>query len=345
MRSRAIFCFVAAGVLAGGDLSAQAATSELRVRLSTPDGSPVSGALIGLVNARDSVVAEALAAEDGIRVLRAPRGAYRVRVRRIGYLPFISSELTLPRANELVLNVESPRVILESIVVTSKSQCGRNDPHAQALSTVWDEIDKALRSSQLTLMDLAGIGRARKYTRTIDSTGRVVGGDSIEFLITDKRPFGAEDPRGLATRGYVTGDMNQGWTLFGPDERVLQTEEFGATHCFRLVRERDHRGLIGVAFEPAPKRSLPDIAGVIWVDEVTSELREIVFRYVNAGAMSDFDAGGFTRFKRVPSGAWIVDEWKLYAPTLALVINTRAVSRLVVVGRWDTGGGVLKPPQ
>src|SRR5438105_15195628 len=100
-------------------------TSELRIKLGSPDGSPVSGALIALLNTRDSVVAEGLASEDGIRVFRVARGAYRVRVRRIGYLRFVSSELTLPRANELALNSGRPRVVLQSIIVTSTSQCGR----------------------------------------------------------------------------------------------------------------------------------------------------------------------------------------------------------------------------
>jgi hypothetical protein len=104
----------------------------------------------------------------------------------------VSSELTLPRQDELVLNVESPRVTLQSIVVNSNSPCGRNDSNSRALSTVWDEIDKALRSSQLTLQDLLGIGRARKYRRDIDSTGMVTSGDSIEFSIVDRRPFGVK---------------------------------------------------------------------------------------------------------------------------------------------------------
>ena len=275
----------------------------------------------------------------------APHGAYRVRVRRIGYLPFVSSELTLPRAGELLLSVESPRVVLQSIVVNSKSQCSRNDPNAQALSTVWDEIDKALRSSQLTLLDLSGIGRARKYRRDIDRFGNVVSGDSTEFFITDRRPFGVEDPAKLASDGYVVGDMDRGWTIFGPDETVLESEEFATTHCFRLVRERERPGLIGVSFEPVPRRELPDIRGVIWVDQRSAELREINFRFVNAGALSRFDAGGFTRFRRMPSGAWIVDEWQLTAPALAVKAGAYETSQIVVVGRRDTGGGVLRPSQ
>ena len=342
MGRRVILYSLVAVAFAWTKVSGQDMTSELRIKLGSPDGSPVSGALIALLNTRDSVVAEGLASEDGIRVFRVARGAYRVRVRRIGYLPFVSSELTLPRADELALNVESPRVVLQSIVVNSTSQCGRSESGAQALSTVWDEIDKALRSSQLTLLDLAGIGRAHKYTRDIDSTGKVVRGDSSEFSITDRRPFGVEDPAKLAADGYVIGDMNQGWTIFGPDERVLQSEQFAATHCFRLVREAERPGLIGVSFEPVPRRSLPDISGVIWVDQATSELREMDFRFVNAGALTRFDAGGFTRFSRVRSGAWIVDEWQLRAPTLAIRLGS-SMSSLVAVGRRDTGGGVLRP--
>jgi hypothetical protein len=329
----------------GSCLRGQQATSELRIKLSTLDGSPVTGALVGLLNPRDSVVAEGLASESGTRVLSAPRGSYRVRVRRIGFLPFISSELTLPRANELVLNVESPRVILESIVVNSRSQCSRNDPNAKELAAVWDEIDKALRSSQLTLQDLEGIGRARKYRRDLDAYGNLISGDSSEFFITNRRPFGVEDPAKLATDGYVVGDTQNGWTIFGPDETVLESDAFATTHCFQLVRERERPGMIGVSFEPVPRRQVPDIRGVIWVDERTAELREISFRFVNAGAMSRFDAGGFTRFRRMPSGAWIVDEWQLTAPALAQRAGGYQTSQLVIVGRRDTGGGVLGPPQ
>ena len=340
---------VVAGTLVWcGSLRGQQATSEVRIKLSTADGSPVTGALVALLNVRDSVVAEGLASESGTRVLMAPHGAYRVRVRRIGYLPFVSSELTLPRAGELLLSVESPRVVLQSIVVNSTSQCSRNDPNAQALSTVWDEIDKALRSSQLTLLDLSGIGRARKYRRDIDRFGNVVSGDSTEFFITDRRPFGVEDPAKLASDGYVVGDMDRGWTIFGPDETVLESEEFATTHCFRLVRERERPGLIGVSFEPIPRRELPDIRGVIWVDQRSAELREIRFSFVNAGQLSRNDAWGFTRFRRVPSGAWIVDEWQLSVPRLGIrqTLAPDNPRRLVIVtGRFDNGGGILRSSQ
>ena len=301
------------------------------------------GALVALIDGRDSVVAEGLSSEAGVRTLRAPAGVYRVRVRRIGYLPFVSSELTMPRAGELVLNVESSRVQLEGIVVTSKSPCKRTDPDAGSLATVWDEIDKALRSTQITTNDLKGIGWARTYRRETGSDGTVISADSNVFRIIDHRPFGAIDPATLASEGYVLGDEDKGWSYFAPDEAVLMSDEFASTHCFRLVRSTDRRGQIGVAFEPVPRRKQSDIAGVIWVDRATAELREIVFQFVNARALSRFDSGGFTRFRRVPSGTWIVAEWKLSVPRLQLrQAGAYTSPRLVSVGRVDNGGGIFE---
>jgi hypothetical protein len=321
-------------------------TTELRIRLNGA-GAPASGALVALLNAHDSVVAEGLSTEAGARVLRATPGVYRVRIRRIGYLPFISGPVSLPRDSALSLNVESPRVVLERIVVNSKSPCERNDPSATALSSVWDEINKALRSSQLTTEDLSGIGRARTYRTEVNNNGTVISADSNVFSITTRRPFGAIDPVTLASDGYVVGDADIGWHVFAPDETVLLSEQFAATHCFRVVRQPDRTGEIGVSFEPVPRRQVADITGVLWVDQETSELREVVFRFVNAGAMSRFDAGGFTHFRRVPSGTWIVDEWKISVPRLSVIRRapqdgySSTVREFIAIGRLDNGGGIL----
>lgn len=321
----------------------QAEGPELRIRLNGIDGAPVKGALVALLNASDSVVAEGLSTEAGARVLRAPSGDYRVRVRRIGYLPFVSSVVTLPRASELALSVESSRVILEQIVVTSKSQCRRNDPNAAALSTVWDEIDKALRSSQLTANDLSGIGRAVVYRQEVGANGIVIRADTSILPINNGRPFSAIDPAKLASEGYVFGDEREGWRYFAPDEMVLRSDQFAATHCFRLLRQPDRPGQIGVSFDPVPRRSVPDIAGVLWVDQASSQLREVVFRFVNAGLLSEFQAGGFTRFRQVPSGTWIVDEWKLSAPRLEVRLRPRFRPQYAVIGYHDEGGGIVAP--
>ena len=338
---RTLFSALVAGCLVSPPLAAHQPASGLRVRLNAVDGGPVAGALVALIDARDSVVAEGLSTESGVRTLRAVPGIYRVRVRRIGYLPFVSSPVTIPRAGELGLRVESPRVVLEGIVVNSKSQCRRKDPNAAALATVWDEIDKALRSSQLTLSDLAGMGKARTYRKEVSSDGTVISADTTSFIIGNRRPFGAIDPAILAEKGYVQGDEQNGWSTYAPDETVLLSDQFAATHCFRLIRQADRPDQIGVAFEPAPNRKLPDIVGVLWVDQKTAELREVVFHFVSADALTRFNAGGYTRFRRVSSGAWIVAEWLLSLPKVGMTQRRALQPRYYELGRVDIGGGIV----
>ena len=318
------------------------AVSELRVRLQSNDGIPVAGALVALLDGNDSVIVEGLSTERGTRVLRAPSGVYRVRARRIGFLPFVSSPVVVPQQGELLLTIETSRVVLNRIIVNSKSPCNRNDPGSQSLGIVWDEIDKALRASQLTLADLAGFGRGRVYHKELAANGTVLSTDTTLFDITNQRPFGAVDPDSLGRAGYVFGDEATGWTFYAPDETVLLSDQFAVTHCFRLVREAARSGAIGVAFEPVPQRKLADIVGVLWVDESTSELREVVFHFVNAGLPSRFEARGFTRFLHVPSGAWIVDEWLLRLPRLALQQSSAYVAQKYVLTGYDEhGGGIL----
>ncbi|MGH7604501.1 MAG: carboxypeptidase-like regulatory domain-containing protein [Gemmatimonadaceae bacterium] len=336
-----ILLAVSLAALAYAPIAGAQNTSELRIRLQAGGDVPASGALVALIDAHDSVVAEGLTGERGTRLLRAPPGSYRVRVRRIGFRPFFSPPVSLPHDGELLLQVESPRVALQSIVVNSRSQCKRNDPNAQTLSLVWDEVEKALRSSQITTADLAGVGHGEIFHRSLSADGVELAADTTFFTIGSRRPFVAISSERLASDGYVTGDEDSGWSYYGPDETVLLSEEFAESHCFRLVRDREHSGQIGVAFEPAPTHRIADITGVLWVDEATSELRQIVFRFANAGPMSRFDAGGFTHFKRLPSGAWIVDDWRLRVPQLEKRQEPYSPPHLVRTGYKEDGGRIL----
>ena len=342
--STALLAIVFVALLPIARLSPQASpptTVQVAVRLQSSGDIPVAGALVALLDARDSVVAEGLSSDSGRRMLRAPPGTYRVRARRIGFLPFISQPVVLPHEGELLVAVETPRVMLQEIVVTSRSQCKRSDRGQDALGVVWDEIDKALRASQLTIDDLKGFGQAITYRTQVGPSGAVISTDTTFFQIRETRPFGAFAPATLAANGFVLGDAYHGWQYFAPDEVVLRSDEFAATHCFRLVRERDRRGEIGVAFEPVPERKISEIAGVLWVDERSAELREIIFRFVNAGVFSQFDAGGFTRFTRVPSGAWLVSNWQLRVPLLTMRHSPYSGDQFSIVGYAENGGGIL----
>ena len=177
--------------------------------------------------------AEGLSTRRGQTCAAGSAGTYRVRTRRIGFLPFISHPVVLPRRDELLLIVETPHVVLNTIVVNAKSGCKPSDSDSRSLAVVWDEIDKALRASQLTMQDLAGFGRGRLYRKELGYDGAVLSSDTTFFPITNRRPFGTRDPEALALRGYVLGEQVLGWDYVGPDETVLRSESFARTHCFR----------------------------------------------------------------------------------------------------------------
>jgi hypothetical protein len=263
-------------------------------------------------------------------------------VRRVGYRPFVSDVITLPQdrassGNDVLLRVESERVVLHAMVVSAVAQCGRIAVGAETLSAVWDEVAKALQSSQLTTDDLRGILRMRTYRSELDARGEVISSDTTVLPVSHLRPFGAADPASLVTLGYVRGDRTNGWEYFAPDEAVLLSEDFAATHCFKVIRDaKAHAGEIGVAFSPVPKRKVADIRGVLWIDEKTSELRDVGFVFVNAGILDKFEAGGSAHFRRVASGAWLVNEWQLRMPLLASKMGEG--DNLTVIGYVEKGG-------
>ncbi|MBA3579017.1 MAG: carboxypeptidase regulatory-like domain-containing protein [Gemmatimonadaceae bacterium] len=332
----AIAC-AALGVMATPAI-ARSQAIQIRVVDSTTV-TPLGGALIALLDPAGAVAAEGITSENGYRTFFVTPGQYRVRVRRVGYRPFLSGPLELSRSRVLTVPVESQAVVLSTIVISSGTSCrSLRSAATQELGTVWGEATKALESSKLMVVDLVGVGRAWTYESTRRASSARAQSDTVRFTVTSPRPFAALNPESLARGGYVFGDAQSGWDYFGPDETVLLAPSFARTHCFRLVRDRSEPGLIGVAFEPVPGRRTADIAGIAWLDERTSELRRIVFRYVNAGLISRHGGGGETHFIRLRSGAWIISSWHLRAPIL---VERRGA--IQADGFMENGGGVLQP--
>ena len=135
------------------------------------------------------------------------------------------------------------------------------------------------------------------------------------------------------------GNEITGWTYYAPDEAVLLSDQFAATHCFQVVRNNERPGQVGIEFKPVRGRPVPDVAGILWVDESTAELRELIFRFVNAGLLERFKGGGHARFRRVPSGSWIVDDWAIRGPVLEKARD--AFRDLKLTGYVEDGGGMM----
>src|SRR5688500_3414958 len=167
------------------------------------------------VDAQGRAVVEVLTSEGGFGNRSAPAGTYRLRVRRIGYEPYLSAPLSIPRPTRLVVSIPAKPIVLSSVVISARSSCGRASSEGGGLGLVWDEVTKALQASRLTMDDLQGVGGAWTYRMTTGRDGRIEAADTTYFTIRNQRPFGALDPAELARSGYVVGDPTSGWDYYG----------------------------------------------------------------------------------------------------------------------------------
>jgi hypothetical protein len=338
----------AAGLIAhAAPLRAQA----LRVRaIGEATGAPLGGAIADVLDARDAVAAQALLDPAGRRLLPLPGpGTYRVRVRRIGYEPFVSAPLAVAGADtlDLPLRVPERRIALGTIRVTDRRRCA-GDAYAagSAVATLLEEARKAFTATVLSRGELAGelVIEGRTFVRHLDEDRR-----PLELRLgfprrVGGRPFVSVSAAELSDSGYVRWGED-GTTFHGPDEQVLASGEFVRDHCFEVVGGRGATaGLFGVRFTPARRRA-SDIAGVLWIDSTSAELQHLDFWYEDPRlpvvAHGQDRSGGQVVFGRVPTGHWIVTAWRLRMPRIS---RDGVTLRTHVVDYTEEGGIVTPDP-
>lgn len=342
-----------AGLAALPVLSASLHAQGVRVEIveeSTRE--PIAGAIVTLLDSRGIAVAEGLTSASGHRLLAAPSaGAYRILVRRVGYIPYTSPALTLPEGEAIGhrLSLIGQRVVLPRVVSTADRRCRTNPARNARSAVLWDEIGKALIASELTRADGQMPVQRRTVERVLNRDGRVREERWSTWVTTMETPFIARAPADFLANGYLINGSGKAvnfrsadsllaethWD--GPDATVLLSDEFQSEHCFAVVEGRGGTaGLIGLEFTPSEGRRLVDIAGTLWIDRQTAELRFVEYRYVNTKLpRSARGAGGRIAFSRLPSGEWIVSEWVIRTPSVQL---DRLRSRTRLVGWLEVGG-------
>jgi hypothetical protein len=305
-------------------------------------GRPVAGAIVRLM-AGARVVAQGLTNEAGRLVLRAPApGTYQVKADRIGWNGLLTEPFALGVGVTLRRELVMPgtRRELPTIMVRGRSRCdpgGQGGPLAAAL---WEEIRNALTANVLTQRQQAVPLHVRQFVREVNLGRRILRQWTYRSTILRGNAFVSVAPAELAEIGFVH-TVGDSVAYSAPDAALLLSDEFVATHCFRVVR--GDSGLVGLAFEPIPGRRVPDVNGTMWVDRATSELKYLEYDYIGLpDLLKRARLGGRVEFERLPVGAWIVSNWHIRMPTLDSTIvrgtgsTQQAVTRLV--GFLDKGG-------
>ena len=281
---------------------------------------PIPGAFVILEDSAGQAIATTLTGSAGTWLLRAPiAGTYRLRADRIGYASVLSDSLALRRGEStsyrLAVDV-APIGLTELAVEGADGQCELLAEEGLAVYGVWEEARKALAGIVWTGQQAYYRFDAVHYQRRLDEDGVPAGPAEYEEV----RYFGRHPFRSIPTRDLVLGGFVQSVSgavqYYGPDAEVMLSNEFLRRHCFHLV-ETDDSDLIGLEFEPLREARVIDIAGIMWLDPASSELRRLDFRYENLDLPVDTRRlGGTVEFTRLPSGAWIVQHWAIRVPII-----------------------------
>lgn len=318
-RARAV-PFVAVAALAAAIASTPAPAQELEGRVVDEGaGTPVQGAMTALVDSAGAQVASTLTGPEGAYSLEAPApGRYRLRVERIGYRTWTSDaiELRTGRSRSFRAAVPPEAVELEGLEVAAERRCRVDPARGSRAAVLWEEARKALTAAE-TARDEARVRfELRRWHRIVGPDGRVREETSEEGAGLSLRPFRSPPADELAREGYVR-EAGEGRVWFAPDARALLSEEFRRDHCLSVREAGGRDGWIGLSFRPVEGREAPDVSGVLWLDRTTFELRRMDFGYANVDLPPDVrDVGGRIEFQRLPSGLWIVREWRIRMPRI-----------------------------
>lgn len=328
--------FFAGALLAfSGSVAAQTVQGTLR---SVADSAPVTGALVLLLDSAGVEQSQTVSYGSGGYALSAPgAGTYRLRVLRIGALPYVSPAFDLGPRQVLSYPVMLPRspVVLTELVVTAHPDC-RLYPDSQATTAVvWDEARKALAITVETMRHGPYRFSTLLLHQYFDADMRLLRGDSVPGPPLERWPVVSSSPDSLAKHGYVQPG-EAGLIYYGVDPGLLFSNSFLGRHCFHLERHPDDPDLIGLAFEPVKRSRSPDVKGALWISRQKDELRYLEFSYVNLERWIPREkTGGRLDFMRLDNGAWLVRQWWMRAPRR----QSRPGMSHPGVGGWTRWGG------
>jgi len=282
---------------------------------------PIQGALVLLLDSGQSVQGGFLTDGEGRFLIQAPGpGQYTIRAERIGYATASSPPFQLLAKETVevpIFTVQAP-VELGGLAVKGRRRCLVRPQEGQEVARVWEEARKALANQEWASRGGYLHFKVLRYRRKLDLSGDLVEVEmkrSASFM--GRTPIRSLPPEDLSTLGYVRQRERGGYDYFGPDARVLLSDLFLATHCFRLVEDEDRPGMVGLAFEPVGRRPVPDIRGTFWLHRETATLALLEYSYTSAPwAEAQGVAGGRVEFGLLPSGAWVIRRWWIRMPVM-----------------------------
>jgi hypothetical protein len=295
--------------------------------------------LISLVDTAQHEISRAATSPSGGFSLTAPRpGTYVVVVRQIGFQAWHSTAFALAGGSvrPLTLRVEVAPYTLPGLTVEARRpRCGIRLEDGAVVARLLDAARTAL-----ALAEVAASGDTLGFSTETYRARLTPALEWPETTSTDASrmaawPIQSIDPDSLRDHGFVSGPVaSAGPIYYGPDARVLFSDWFLDSHCFRVEEEKG--GVLEVRFTPGRRQAYVDVEGRLILDGRTLELRGFEFGYVGLPRwVPRGKAGRMVWVQRLRGGAWVPYAWRIRAPIPIMTLG-RSEPRL---DGWAEAGG------
>ncbi|KPJ91265.1 MAG: hypothetical protein AMS18_09045 [Gemmatimonas sp. SG8_17] len=343
---RAVALTVPLTLLGSTALTAQAVQGRLIDQMS---GSPIDRAFVVLLDAMSVEVGRVFTDAQGRFRVNAPGpGTFHLRSERIGFKATVSDTFNLAAGttHQIDMRVEPVAIRLDVIEIEGDAKkCRLTTEHGLETATVWEEARKALASVAWSESNQAFTYEIKRYELYYEPSGRPNNETSRIIRRTSVLPFNPPSAAELQERGWVVEEGVEDAVYDAPDAQVFFSDAFLDYHCFKLKRDKELQGFVGLEFEPT-SGDTPDVNGVMWLDEQTAELRWLQLGYENLRSHTrERYAEARIEFDRLPTGMWFVKRWYIKMPMVE--IRTPRVSGAVyreeiLHGYIEEGREVLK---
>lgn len=358
MRVRYVFPVVLA--LSTASAAPLAAQTIRGIMVDTTTSTPIDRAFVVLLDTAGTEVARTLTDAAGAFSVRAPgAGSFQLRSERIGVRSHLSDpfELAAGETRDIEMGVAPVVIRLDQIVIEGDAKkCRVIGEQALETNTVWEEARKALVNVAWNETNRTARYEVYLFEKSFDGDRRLAHTEDRTVLRESVAPFRNPPASQLQAQGYVLEDQSvtrrrgQAYddtsVYYAPDAQVFFSDPFLENHCFKLKRDNDYEGLVGLEFEPVKGSKVTEVEGILWLDEQTSELRWLDLGYANMRSHTrERHAEGRVDFHRLPNGQWFVKEWWIRMPFVEIQIpEVSGMTRREEI-LWafkEDGGRVLK---
>jgi hypothetical protein len=315
-----------------------------------PGEEPIAGALVALVDTAGlEVTRSATSPSGGFTVGTRVAGRYHVLIRQIGQQPWRSPVFALAASATypVTFQVDAKPYELPALTVEAKrSRCGVRPGEEGVVGGLLEAAQVALQLAKATSDEGRLTFSTASYLKQLTPDLRLLDSTLAGATRLASWPIESAHPDSLRVWGFVrqppevervtSAQTDAGPIYYGPDARVLFSDWFLETHCFRV--EEEEGDLLEVRFTPERRRERVEIDGRLILHRASMELRRLEFEYIGLPRWVPKDkAGGFVELRRLREGAWIPRAWALRAPQ---AVRSPGSPRLRLLGWVETGGQV-----